>query len=78
MGKFVILSGPSCIGKGPLFAALRRLYPDIASQLKPLVLYNDRDARPGEEDGVDYHFRPRAEIEALGRDVGQHVAGVAS
>ena len=76
MKKFVILSGPSCIGKGPLFAALRRLYPDIASQLKPLVLYNDREARPGEEDGVDYHFRPRAEIEALGSDAGYVLADV--
>ena len=76
MGKFVILSGPSCIGKGPLFAALRRLYPEIAIQLKPMVLYNDRDARPGEEDGVDYYFRPRQEIEALGSDAGYVLADV--
>lgn len=65
MRKFVVLSGPSCIGKGPLFAALRRLYPALAITLKPIVLYNDRAVRPGEEDGVDYYFRPRGEIEAL-------------
>jgi guanylate kinase len=65
MQKLVVLCGPSCIGKSPLFAALRRFYPALAKTLKPLVLYNDRAARPGEVDGVDYHFRPRGEIEAL-------------
>ncbi len=68
MPNFVVLSGPSCIGKSPLFAALRRFYPELAQTLKPLVLYNDRDPRPGEQDGVAYHFRPRAEIEALRDD----------
>jgi guanylate kinase len=65
VGRFVILSGPSCVGKGPLCAALRRCYPDAAACLHKLVLYNDRAMRPVERDGVDYHFRPRAEIERL-------------
>lgn len=65
MGKFVVLSGPSCIGKGPLFQALRRFYPELSDNLKQVILYNDRAVRPGEMDGVDYHFRPRNEIEAL-------------
>jgi len=65
MGRLVILSGPSCVGKGPLHAALKRLYPDLARPLRQVVLYNDRAPRPGEQDGVDYHFRPRAEIEQL-------------
>jgi len=26
---FAILSGPSCVGKGPLVAALNRFYPDV-------------------------------------------------
>jgi guanylate kinase len=30
-----------------------------------LVLYNDRQPRPGEQDGVDYHFRSRPAIEAF-------------
>jgi guanylate kinase len=69
VNRLIILSGPSCVGKGPLHAALRRFHPELAAQLKPLVLYNDRPARPGEVDGRDYHFRPRADIERLrGRD----------
>jgi len=65
MPRLVILSGPSCIGKSPLLKALQRFYPDLSSALKPLVLYNDRSPRPGEQDGVAYHFRPRAFLEDL-------------
>jgi len=65
LNKMVVLSGPSCVGKGPLFTALRRFYPDLAGKFKQLVLFNDRGPRPGEEEGIDYFFRPRGEIEAL-------------
>jgi len=61
----VILSGPSCVGKSPLDKALRRLYPELHACLHKLVLYNDRAPRPGETDGVDYHFRSHAQLEAL-------------
>lgn len=73
MGRFVMLSGPSCVGKGPLYNALKRFYPELAANLKQVVLYNDRDPRPGEEEGVDYFFRPRAEIEELAKRAG-HVS----
>lgn len=65
MARLVLLSGPSCVGKGPLVSTLRRFYPELAAQLVPLVLYNSRAPRPGEVDGIDYHFRPRTEIEGL-------------
>lgn len=65
MARFVILSGPSCVGKGPLFAALARFYPDQAAHLRHLILYNSRAPRPGETDGVDYHFRTRRQVERL-------------
>jgi guanylate kinase len=65
MGRFIILSGPSCVGKGPLHAAFRSFYPEPAARLKKLVLYNCRSPRPGEIDGEDYHFRSREEIETL-------------
>ncbi|MBE7557684.1 hypothetical protein HS125_01520 [bacterium] len=65
MGRLVILTGPSCVGKGPLKAALWRFYPHRVATLQPLVLYNSRAPRPGEQNGVDYHFRPRQEIEEL-------------
>jgi len=64
-GRLVILSGPSCVGKSPLDRALARFYADLHQRLQKLVLYNSRDPRPGEKDGVDYYFRTRAQIEAL-------------
>ena len=70
MSRFVILSGPSCVGKGPLYSALRKFYPDLAGRLKQLVLYNSRDPRPGEQEGVDYYFRSRAKIEELAKKSG--------
>ncbi len=70
MARLVLLSGPSCVGKGPLANALRRHHPDLAAPLVPLVLHNSRAPRPGEADGVDYHFRPRHEIERLAESDG--------
>ena len=64
-GRLVILSGPSCVGKSPLARALARFYPELRKTLKLLVLYNSRAPRPGEMDGVDYHFRSREEVESL-------------
>jgi hypothetical protein len=63
--RLIILSGPSCVGKSPLVKAFARFYPELAERLHPLVLYNSRTARPGETDGIDYHFRPRHEIAKL-------------
>ena len=65
MGRFIILSGPSCVGKGPLHAAFSNFYPEQARKLRKLVLYNCRSPRPGEMDGKDYHFRSRQEVEKL-------------
>lgn len=64
-GKLIILSGPSCAGKSPLIKALALFHPDLHARLQSLVLYNSRSPRPGERDGVDYHFRLRSDIEAL-------------
>ena len=68
MGRLVILSGPSCVGKGPLHTALKKFYPREAERLQQVVLYNSREPRPVERDGEDYHFRPRAEIQAFQGD----------
>jgi guanylate kinase len=68
VGRLVILSGPSCVGKTPLFACLGKFYPELRNQLHKLVLVNSRDPRPGEIDGVDFHFRTRAQVEALRND----------
>ena len=68
LGRLVILSGPSCVGKTPLHKALGRFYPELNQRLHKLVLFNSRSPRPGEIDGKDYHFRPRAQIEELRSD----------
>lgn len=53
------------MGKGPLRAALTKFYPQVADRLTKIVLYDSRAPRPGEVDGVDYHFRRREFIEGL-------------
>jgi guanylate kinase len=65
MGRFIILSGPSCVGKGPLHSAFSKFYPEQAARLHKLVLYNCRSPRPAETDGKDYWFRSREEIETF-------------
>jgi guanylate kinase len=65
MGRFIILSGPSCVGKGPLHSAFSKFYPEQAARLHKLVLYNCRSPRPAEIDGKDYWFRSREEIETF-------------
>ncbi len=76
MNRFVMLSGPSCVGKGPLYHALRKFYPELAGRLQKIVLYNSRDPRPGELEDVDYHFRSRAQIEELAQRPGFTSANV--
>ena len=68
MSKLVILSGPSCVGKSPLDRAMERFYPELSDNLQHIVLYNSRAPRPGEIDGVDYHFRKREQIKALEKE----------
>ena len=42
MGRFVALTGPSCVGKGPLCAALETLYPAVdTSSLAPDIDYGN-------------------------------------
>jgi guanylate kinase len=60
--QIVILSGPSCVGKGPLLKALRRLHPEwpfaglTLCTTRPPRFKKDRNAR--EVHGVDYFFMP--------------------
>ena len=64
----LIVAGPSCAGKSPLVKSLKRLHGDLVSGFRSPVLYHSRKARPGEEDGVDYHFRSRKEVKRLRGD----------
>ena len=65
MGKLIILSGPSGVGKGPLTDALIAYFGSIGLKLHKHVLYNDRSIRPGEQDGITYHFRSTNDLLAL-------------
>jgi guanylate kinase len=75
-GRLIVLAGPSCVGKSPLDKALARFYPDLREPLRPVILYNDRAPRPGEVDGIDYHFRDRDSILELEQQGGYVVMDV--
>lgn len=64
-GRLVVLSGPSCVGKTPLYKSLGRCHPELYRQLPKLVLFNSRGPRPGEIEGIDYYFRTRDQVERL-------------
>jgi guanylate kinase len=50
--KIVVIAGPSGSGKNTLIRSLKERYPHIET----LVTATTRTARPGEEEGKDYHF----------------------
>src|SRR5699024_6832505 len=50
--RLTVLAGPTAVGKGTVSEDLRQRYPDI--QLS--VSATTRPPRPGEQDGVHYHF----------------------
>jgi guanylate kinase len=53
--RLTVLSGPSAAGKGTVAARLRELVPDLWVS----VSCTTRPPRPGEADGVQYHFVTR-------------------
>jgi len=60
-GRVVVLSGPSAVGKSTLVRCLRERIPDLRFS----VSVTTRAPRPGEVDGVDYHFVTPAEFQQL-------------
>jgi guanylate kinase len=61
-GRLVILSGPSGVGKGPLTKTLFIYMDSIGKKIVKHVLYTDRAMRPGEVDGVTYHYKTTDEL----------------
>ena len=51
-GRVVVLSGPSAVGKSTVVRRLREQVPDLHFSVSATT----RSPRPGEVDGVDYHF----------------------
>lgn len=59
-GQLVVISGPSGAGKTTL---LKRLYACAPRPLVVSVSATTRAPRPGERDGVDYHFLSKEDFE---------------
>ena len=61
----VVVSGPSGVGKSTIVAELARRHPQVV----PIVTATTRERRPGEIDGVHYHFVTDGEFrELIARD----------
>jgi len=63
-GLLVVVSGPSGVGKDTVLARVFELDPTLSYSIS----YTTRAPRPGERDGVDYHFVDDAEFDRMVRD----------
>jgi len=59
--RLTVLSGPSGVGKGTVVAKVRELFPHVWVSISCTT----RAPRPGESDGVQYHFVSDAEFDDL-------------
>jgi guanylate kinase len=59
VARVFVITGPSGVGKGTLIRGLMERIP----RLELSVSATTRAPRPGEQDGVDYHFLSSAEFE---------------
>ena len=59
--RLTVLSGPSGVGKGSLISVVRRRHPQVWLS----VSVTTRAPRPGEADGVEYHFVSDEEFERM-------------
>ena len=60
-GRLFVVSGPSGAGKGTIIRAALERRPDILFSISATT----RGPRPGERDGVDYHFISEARFRAM-------------
>ena len=51
-GRLIVLAGPSAVGKSTVVRMLRQRVPELMFSVSATT----RAPRPGESDGVDYHF----------------------
>ena len=59
MARVFVITGPSGVGKGTLIRTLRERVPELELSVSATT----RPPRPGEQDGVDYHFLSDAEFD---------------
>ena len=64
MARVFVITGPSGVGKGTLIRGLM----ERLGELELSVSATTRAPRPGERDGVDYHFLTREEFDRKVRD----------
>lgn len=62
--RLVVLAGPTAVGKGTVAAAVRDRHPDVWISVSATT----RPARPGEVDGVHYHFVTEADFDRMVAD----------
>ena len=60
-GRLTVLSGPTAVGKGTVVTRLIQLHPEIFVSISVTT----RPPRPGEIDGVHYHFVCDDQFDAL-------------
>ncbi|HEY9722786.1 MAG TPA: guanylate kinase, partial [Oscillatoriaceae cyanobacterium] len=60
-GLLFVISGPSGVGKGTIVKQLLQREPDLELS----VSVTTRAPRPGEEDGISYHFRATEEFQRM-------------
>ncbi len=59
MALLFVITGPSGVGKGTLIRGLRERLPELELSVSATT----RAPRPGEQDGVDYHFMEREQFD---------------
>ncbi|WNB84259.1 guanylate kinase [Cellulomonas sp. ATA003] len=59
--RLTVLAGPTAVGKGTVSADVRLRYPEVWLSVSATT----RSPRPGEVDGVHYHFLSTGEFEAM-------------
>jgi guanylate kinase len=62
--RLTVLAGPTAVGKGTLTAWVREHHPEIWISVSATT----RRRRPGEQDGVHYHFVSETEFDRLVAD----------
>lgn len=61
MGRLIVLTGPSGVGKGTLLRSLVQRHPELYVSISVTT----RSPRPGEIDGIDYFFVDRPKFERM-------------
>jgi guanylate kinase len=59
VARVFVITGPSGVGKGTLIRTVRERLPELELSVSATT----RGPRPGEHEGVDYHFLPESDFE---------------